>query len=142
MWWDVHQGVPDFGGERWTQDGDAARKWSLRHVPSVARPGLCLDGSRIHQGSNSGYQAINFAVLRGAARILLLGYDMRLGEGGKRHWFGDHPGGLNKASAYGQWIPLFRSMIPHLEAAGVEVLNCTPGSALEAFPMARLADVL
>jgi len=33
---------------------------------------------------------VNLAVQLGAARILLLGYDMRAVDG-KTHWFGEHP---------------------------------------------------
>ena len=141
-WWEVYQGAREFAGERWTQDEEAAQTWGLHYAPSANEAGLCLDGSCIHRGGNGGYQAINLAVAFGAARILLLGYDMRLGDDGRRHWHGNHPGGLHKASRYEEWVPRFASMLPDLERAGAEVLNCTPGSALACFPMASLDEAL
>lgn len=108
----------------------------------MANPGLSLDPLRIHQGSNSGYQALNLAVLFGAIRILLIGFDMKLSETGRRHWFGNHPGKMNKASHYDQFIRAFYTTTADLKRAGVEVLNCTPGSALDAFPIAKLEDVI
>ncbi|HCZ48509.1 MAG TPA: hypothetical protein DCZ11_05850, partial [Gammaproteobacteria bacterium] len=53
-------------------------------------PGLSASPLRIHQGGNSGYQALNLAVLLGAERVILLGYDMHGG-----HWHGRHGGRLN-----------------------------------------------
>ena len=40
------------------------------------------------------------------------------------------------------FLPSIRRMAPALAARGVEVLNATPGSALDCFATARLEDVL
>jgi len=147
-WWDhwwqpgCPSGASAFVGQKWSQDARAAETYGINRVPSVAELGLSLDPLRIHLGSNSGYQALNLAVLFGASRILLTGFDMKLSVGGQRHFFGDHPGSLNKASDYNQFIRAFHTTADDLKRAGVEVLNCTPGSALDAFPMAKLEDVI
>ncbi len=106
------------------------------------RDGLCLKRDGIKTGRNSGYQAINLAVHMGAKRILLLGYDMKSGE--KTHFFGDHPEQWkHKATIYETtFIPAYRTLPPALAKIGVEVLNCTPGSAMDVFPMVELGDVL
>lgn len=91
-------------------------------------------------GGNAGYQAVNLALLAGAARILLVGFDMRTVDG-RRHWFGDHPAGLNNPNArnFADWIAAFEaSPAP----AGTEIVNCTPGSALRCYPMMDLEAAL
>lgn len=106
--------------------------------------GLAERRDGLHNGQNSGYQAINLAVHFGAKRILLLGYDMQgvlEGPRVKTHWFGDHPGGTNPI-VYEKMLPHFESLPPLLEKRGIEVINCTPGSALRVFPMRSIERAL
>ena len=123
-----------FDGLKVTQDQRAADEFSLLRVPSVDEPGLSASPLRIHQGGNSGYQALNLAVLLGSERIILLGYDMHGG-----HWHGRHGGRLNNPEPgnFARWIAAFRTV-----RAPVPVINCTPGSALDVFPLANLETVL
>ncbi len=39
-------------------------------------------------------------------------------------------------------LPNFPTLIEPLKARGVEVVNCTPGSALTCFPMGKIEDLL
>lgn len=112
-------------------------------VPSVNEPGLSMNPHVIHQGANSGYQAINLAVLMGAKRIALLGFDMKASSGDV-HWHGKHPNGLNNPTdlQFQMWLDAFRTMPPDLEKIGVEVINCTPDTALDCFPLRGLESVL
>lgn len=89
--------------------------------------------------NNSGAQALQVAAHAKASTILLCGFDMRGG-----HWHGDHEPPLGNASAgkMAQWAESFRDLAHGLSALGVEVLNCTPGSALDCFPHVRLSDAL
>ncbi len=98
--------------------------------------------SHLATGGNSGYQGIHLAVHYGAARILLLGFDMQLGKDNKRHWFGNHPGNLNSAANFKNWLRAFERLAPVLRKRGVEVINCTTSTALTAFPRADLGSVL
>ena len=83
------------------------------------------------------------AVLLGAKQIVLLGYDMKFGPGGEKHWHEDHTKSSNPAiGQIERWLAAFETLPPDLEKAGVEVVNCTPGSALTCFPMAKLEEVL
>lgn len=93
----------------------------------------------VRTGKNSGHQALNAAVQRGAARILLLGFDM---QGG--HWHGDHPSGLANPTdlMLETWRRNMATTVPDLRRAGVEVVNCSRETALTCFPRARLKDVL
>lgn len=107
-------------------------------------PGLSDDPMKTHGGGNSGFQACNLAVLLGAKRLVLLGFDMRTGENGESHWHGHHPAGLNNPgqSNFNGWIAHFSGAVQDFRQMGVEVINCTPGSALRCFPMARLEETL
>lgn len=138
-WWDHHQGVQGFRGLRVTQDAGAALRWGLHYIESVAAPGFSLDPGRLHRGDNSGFQALNLAVIYGGRPIALLGFDMKM-AGRRRHWFGDHPGALNQDSPYRLFAHAFD------EAAqrhpGVEIINATRDTALECFPRRSLREIL
>jgi hypothetical protein len=94
----------------------------------------------VSTGSNSGYQAINIAVLAGAKRIVLLGYDMRY-ENKRTHAHNGHPQKMPESTYLG-FASKFKSMKPQLEKLGVEVLNATPKSAIDAFPKVSLESIL
>jgi hypothetical protein len=144
-WWRYHRGVPDFAGERWTSHGagndkqDIASTYGLRCVAGAQGVGFSRRQDVIHYGHNSGFQALNLAILLGAARIVLVGFDMRVVDG-RRHFHGDHPHPLINADP--------RRFVPHFERAaaslpaGVEILNATPGSALTCWPIVPLVDAL
>lgn len=115
-------------------------EWGVTLMRNTGIEGLETDPSGLKNGRNSGYQAIGLAVHLGASRILLLGYDMSLGRGGKSHFFGSHPHGgppmLTKFRLY------FPSIAPPLKALGIEVLNCSRRSALTCFPKVALERAL
>jgi hypothetical protein len=148
IWWQAHNGCRGFRGERWSSHDtgsnyklDTAHAFGLRLVRGLVAVGFSADPSAIHYGGNSGFQAINLALLFGAARIVLVGFDMRAVDG-KRHFFGDHPPALHKSGGdYRRFIPDFERAAVTLPA-GVEILNATPGSALTCFPKVPLDDAL
>lgn len=88
---------------------------------------------------NSGAGAIMTAVRRGAARVILLGYDCQA-TAGRRHWHADHRRPLGNAGSLPKWPDQFRAMRPHL--AGVEVLNASRETALDCFPRIALEEAL
>jgi hypothetical protein len=130
--------VATFYGERWTRDRDAAEEWDLRWIRSADRPGLSHDPMLIHEGENSGFQAINLAYHFGARRIVLLGYDMN----GRDHWFGSHPKPLCDATDFSQRAHHFDQLAADLAADGVEVVNASRESALRCFPRATIQEAL
>lgn len=94
-------------------------------------------------GANSGYAALCLAVKLGAVRVLLYGYDMGPRNGRMRRH--DYPANLASAPRFKEWIPRFRTLAPELKARGVDVVNCTPGSAISCFrfsPALELPKVL
>lgn len=144
-WWAHHIGRvrETFRGQCWTRDRDAAAAFGLEWIRSASRPGLSRDDRVIHEGSNSGYQAINLAAHFGARRILLIGYDM--GATGNTHWFGDHApaiAGPTGRSDFDVFLAAFPQLAADLAAAGIDVVNCTTNTALTAFRRGRLEDEL
>jgi hypothetical protein len=133
-WWAVyHEEVMRLPGEPWTLCKVAADRYGVNWIEGVNNPGLSRNPERINTGGNSGYQAINLAYHFGVSRILLIGYDM-----GGRHWHGRHPAPLRNSSPYGNWIPRFHALAEDLKAEGVDVVNCSPGTALKAFRVSTL----
>ncbi len=60
-------------------------------------------------------------------------------EGSKRHWFGDHPQGLNMASNYRNFINNYKTIVP--SDYGIEIWNVTRHTALDCFPKYSLDDL-
>jgi hypothetical protein len=97
--------------------------------------------THIVSGGNSGYQALHVAVHTGAKRILLCGYDM-VSADKRKHNHDDHPPRLNSRGNYATWLNCFAKLAPVLQAKGVKVFNCSPKSALRAFPKGDLRNLL
>lgn len=143
-WWDnlykKHAGAPDFAGRRITVDEAAAARYGLEcykyktTLPWSDTPGL------IATNGNSGFQAINIAVLEGAERVILLGFDMGHGGQPKHFWSDNFQRGVPlRCSDYKMWLAGFAKAAPLIP---VPVINCTPGGALECFTRARLQEIL
>jgi hypothetical protein len=118
-WWRAHPDAISFAGSRFT--GAPAH----RAIRGVER----LPGSL--SGTNSGLLGCQVAYAMGATRILLCGFDMR-GD----HFFGRHPAPLQNTTParFAALRKQFAFWAPH----GVEVINCTPSSALKIYPQMPL----
>lgn len=138
-WWGWHKGAKDFAGERYSVSPEAA-KWGVSILRNAGSEGLELSPDGLKTGRNSGYQAINLAVHLGATRIVLLGYDMQRGPGHESHWHGDHP--QHQESPFGIFIEKFKTLVAPLAELGVEVINCSPRTALKVFPVRPLTEAL
>jgi hypothetical protein len=142
LYWKMHIDEIGRAGLRdkcWTCDRAASERWQLNYVRNIAREGL---GTKdLCTGGNSGYAAINLAYLFGARRILLLGFDMRDVDG-RKHWHADHPSPCVQKHQFGEWIHKFKKLAEELKAADCEVVNCTPGSALNWFRMSTIEKEL
>jgi hypothetical protein len=142
FWLNIGASAHWFRGMKVSGQSLAAIASGVRWLPGKANPALSADPSWLSWGPrgsfNSGFQALNLAVLMGAARVLLLGFDMQLGPSGAAHFY---PERGQVPSNYPRMIAAFDGVSASLPA-GVEVLNCTPGSALTQFKQVDLAEAV
>lgn len=130
-WWIQHQkDVQPYRGMRVTFDPPGIPDLLVLRLASP-QDGYSDDPGEVRNGGNGGYAAVCLAALAGAKVIRLYGYDFK-GDG---HWHGKHPTALYNAPE-GIWprrIKRFNALAPELAKRGVDVINCTPGSALQCF---------
>lgn len=109
------------------------------YVKSVRNAGLSNDPSVVY-GHNSGYAALNVAYLKGAKRIALLGFDMKMGD--TKHFHSGYSWSKG-AGNYKSWTRFFDHAAKILSAKGVEVINYIgpEGSALTQFPTRPLEEL-
>lgn len=138
-WWKWHKGAPHFAGLRYSVSRQA-EGYGVQILRNAGTDGLALDRTALRTGRNSGYQALNLAVHFGAQRIILLGYDMQTGPKGEHHWHGNHP--RHVSSPYTIFRKKFATLVGPLQALGIEVINCSPRTALSCFPKMTLAEAL
>lgn len=149
-WWDQHLPAvrARFTGELWTQNigllrrepwADVARRCGLHVVKSEPGAGIHPDPETIYQHGNSGAQAICLAVLFGARRIILSGFDCQI-TGGRHHWHGPHKTLCNGNPA--AFVKHFEALAPQLAGAGVLCINASRETALNCFIRADLAETL
>lgn len=144
LWWHVNNGAPSFAGQRWSVSPKAGLLFDdITVLGSVRSGGLSFAEGVINigipGGANSGHQAINLAVLMGAMRIILIGFDLQTVDG-EEHYFGQHAAPLNSGSNLKGFATSIATIAA--DAGGIEILNATPGSALEEFPMVDLHDLI
>lgn len=122
-WWKANPMAAEFVGPKWTAAPDFRKVEGVERFPSA------------DNGSNSGLLACQVAVSMGATKILLCGFDMR-----GSHFFGPHPAPLKNTQP--ARFQVFHRQFSRFRPRGVQVLNCTPGSALKHFPMVDLEEAL
>jgi hypothetical protein len=139
-WWRWHHGVPSFHGLKFSIEASQGKATKHAQIlKNCGHEGLELRPHGLRTGRNSGYQAVNLAVHLGAARIVLIGYDMKC-TGGKTHWFGEHP--IRQEKQYATFLTKFETLVQPLANIGVDVINCTRETALLSFPRKPLREVL
>jgi hypothetical protein len=103
---------------------------------------LSFDGRRLCWGGNSGFAAINLAIMLGAKKIVLLGYDHDWTDGNSHH-HGDHPKHLqHKKPGFHRWTPWHERAAVTMKKKGIEIYNCTPTTNLRSYPIVPLRQVL
>lgn len=147
-YWGREDGPRSHPCEKWTNNREAADRYGINYIGSRDSSGLSRDPRRVHHGHSSGYCLLNLAYLMGAERIVLLGYDMKYASdydgrerqagSSPRHYFGEYPSALRhwpkvsvKSGVHVELVRLYESVA---EQGLVEVLNATPGSAIDCFP--------
>lgn len=102
--------------------------------PPLGSPG-------VQQGRNSGNTAVALAIAMGASRVVLVGYDCRV-VNGREHHHDEYKGPRDLSLYDNNFLRAFDGWHAAAVASGVEIVNCTPGSAITEFPFADLDEVL
>jgi len=109
--------------------------------------GLSSSPNLISWNLNSGAAAINIAANTGAKRIILLGFDMRLGENNKQHWHGLY-GSAKRANINPRKLPFnrhlrgFPTIAEDAKKRDIEILNACPNSKIDCFRKVTVKEVL
>ena len=148
-WWVAYDGIPEFAGEKWSTHhkgvaNDKSRiadRFGLKLVKGCRNQygGFSFDPEVIFYGDNSGFQALNLAVLLGSPYIVLVGYNLSSKNG--YHFFGEHKAGLHNQQHFERWVPEFDHAAKKLPE-GIQIINATPDSALTSFPQMSLEDAI
>jgi hypothetical protein len=138
---------------------DPDNPYLLARLPRICRVRACIETSGttppmrhgksgfplppdIQCGRSTGHMAVSLAHAMGAARICLVGYDMRVVDG-REHHHDDYKGQPRDLEIYAnEFVPAFAGWHAAALNDGFEILNCTPGSAVTEFPFADLDAVL
>jgi hypothetical protein len=108
--------------------------------------GIDMRPTHLGWNNNSGASAINLAYHFGAKKVVLLGFDMKFGENNENNWHDLHtnPRGtaLRPWNPYPHFLQAFNNIKEDADNIGLEIVNCTPNSALTIFPMLTLEEVL
>lgn len=121
-WWRRYADAKQLPGAKYTMH-------NVRHVERVKVPG--------YVSVNSGVLALECAKRAGANRVLLLGFDMH-----GSHYFGPYRNGLTNTSETKRRMHLAQYARWSRANREIEIFNCTQGSALKCFPLARLDEYL
>lgn len=140
-WWKTWFQRASFAtsSEFWTIDRRAAQEFGLRLVALAACGGHGGRPGAIRHWRNSGFQAVQLALQAGAARVVLLGFDMKFTAEGRKHWHADHAGRNPAARSFKGWIAGFDALAA---AAPVPIVNASADTALACFPRMPLAAAL
>jgi len=126
-WWDQNNGCPEFKGRRVTASPNCMKKYNIDLFCSV--------------GTNSGLRGIFLAQRLGANPICMVGFDMHPNNG--VHW---HEARKNLREPGPNEMLVWRQetewAAERFKEKGVQVINCTPGSALTKYPYLPLERVL
>jgi len=89
---------------------------------------------------NSGLSAMVLAIARGAARVVLIGFDMNDGDGS--HWFPEYEWDTRlSCEHYPIWVAHMEAISGWAKATGCDIVNVNPGSAIRCFRFAKLEEV-
>ena len=138
--------------DKWTTRPELNGKYKgVNYIEEVWADGFSVDPSKIHAHHGTSPQLMNIALHYGITKMLLVGFDMRYPDKvtdkdyrSPRHYFGEYANNLQhwpRTGAQGELEGLIKEMETiKPEDYGIEIINCTPDSAMTCFPMGNLED--
>ena len=132
-WWMWHRNTAQrFAGIKTTLCESVPAPWVTGMLRNTGTSGFDPEPGSVRTGSNGVYQAMHELIKTGVDKIILAGVDMHAPARGDTHWHGVHPGRTHVDYAE-KMLPAFETLKPAFSGHGVDVVNCSPGSALETF---------
>lgn len=131
------------GDKEWWKNYDPnfeGKKYSIQETGIKGVEVAPIKIKTANKVKNSGGSAMLLAKALGAVKIILVGYDLKIGRFGKRHWHKDHPRPLANASKIEDWPARFESIKD--EFKGIDVVNCSTDTALTIYRMNDLESEL
>lgn len=104
------------------------------HLERGRAKGISTDPTMVCGYYTSLHGAINVAALAGATRIVLLGADGGPGPDGKLYHHEPHPWRIKLRDFWRLMATELKTTVEPLNAAGIEVINCSPESRLTCWP--------
>lgn len=114
----------------------------ILHLKRKQPPGLADDPRCATIKRTSFTLAINIAVHFGAIRIVLLGADGRVGANGKNHHHGSYPWWTVQSDRFEKHRAELSSLVEPLRSKGISVINASPGSAWNMWPVMSLKEAI
>ncbi len=162
FYWSRDSVLRDMPADKYTWFKYLSVEYKIKYIKAIEGDGLSNDPQIIYINNGSGPMAVNLALHYGVKKLLLIGHDMKFAPdyngkqqkvGSKsRHYFGEYPKklqhwpsvkiGLSKPGVIDGLIEVYNKMVPSLKNTDMEIINCTPGSALPTFPMSTLEEEL
>jgi len=128
-WWRRYHKSIDIKAERWyCQKTCGGGRYGLSYFKSSG-------------AYNSGMRAIQLAMLKGATKVILLGYDCSLKNG--IHWHGLHKDWVNPSeNKVRRWKNQFNKLAEEAASKDVKIINCSRSTALKCFDRMPLEECL
>ena len=112
----------------------------ILYLRNAGKDGIPISfSSGVYHGNNSGYMAVQIALLLGCDPIYLLGFDMRFSDDGRSHFHGGHPR-KTQVKDFSKMLPSFKKLSESVPLW--RIINLTEGSRMICFPMQKISEVL
>ena len=155
-YWPKNEQLRNLPCPKYTWYPNLAESFGINYIKAIVKDGLSTDPGIVHINHGSGPMMLNLAYHYGIRDMVLLGHDMRFAPDYNaqkqfpgsfpRHYFGEYPKPLRhwpsvKVKPDGKLeglIETYRKM--PFEELGINIVNCTPESALDMFPYMDWAE--
>jgi len=143
-------GLAEFKGLKVSCASNVASHDWVKYTPKDGKhnKGITKQPHLVSWNGNSGAAAISVAVHTGAKRVILLGFDMSLGDIKNQHWHDVYERGPAvtekrlKKLPFNRHLRGFAGIKRDADTMGVEILNCSPNSTIKEFRKVTLEELL
>ncbi len=157
-WYSNDEFLMNLPAEKWTWYPEFAEEFGINYIfGEEKKRGLSLDPRIVHINHGSGPMIMNLAILYGCTKLVLIGHDMKFAKDYDpknqkpgsipRHYFGEYPKKLQhwpsvkvRQGVLDGLIEAYSDIRDDIEARqiSVDIVNCTPESALTMFRTGEL----